>query len=104
MEGRIVTVCERALTTTVDDIELQSLRATALVPCESVGSPGTGFATVPAGLTAGGLRLSTIYQAGLQLNMPVRNRIAQADAARRDSASPGPRPYCQARKRYTPAD
>jgi outer membrane protein TolC len=28
------------------------------------------------------LRLSTIYQGGLQLNMPLRNRVAQADAAR----------------------
>ena len=30
----------------------------------------------------GGLRVSTIAQAGVQLNLPIRNRIATADAAR----------------------
>ncbi len=57
-------------------------RGSSLVPYETLGSPGTGDITVPAALTQGGLRLSTIYQGGVQLNLPLRNRIAQADAAR----------------------
>ncbi|WP_419806379.1 TolC family protein [Terriglobus sp.] len=57
-------------------------RGSSLVPYELLGSPGTGNAQVPAALTQGGLRLSTIYQGGIQLTLPLRNRIAQADAAR----------------------
>jgi len=57
-------------------------RGTSIVPYEQLGSPGTGLVTPPAALTQGGLRLSTIYQGGVQLNLPLRNRIAQADAAR----------------------
>jgi outer membrane protein len=57
-------------------------RGSSLVPYQVLGSPGTGEVTVPASISEGGLRLSTIYQAGVQLNLPLRNRIAQADAAR----------------------
>jgi outer membrane protein len=51
-------------------------------PYEALGSPGTGVATTPEDLALGGLRVSTIYQAGLQLTLPLRNRIAASDAAR----------------------
>jgi len=47
-----------------------------------LGSPGTGVATTPEDLALGGLRVSTIYQAGVQLTLPLRNRVAEADAAR----------------------
>jgi len=57
-------------------------RGAFLIPYEPLGSPGTGAVAVPPELTQGGLTLSTIYQAGIQLNMPLRNRIAQADSAR----------------------
>lgn len=57
-------------------------RGASLIPYEPVGSPGTGEANVPTALTQGGLRLSTIYQGGLELNLPLRNRIAEADAER----------------------
>jgi outer membrane protein len=57
-------------------------RGSSLVPYETIGSPGTGMVTVPPGLTQGGLALSTIYQGGIQLNLPLRNRIAQADSGR----------------------
>jgi outer membrane protein TolC len=57
-------------------------RGSSLVPYQTLGSTGTGVVQVPTALTTGGLRLSTIYQAGIQLNLPLRNRIAQADAAR----------------------
>ena len=57
-------------------------RGSSLVPYETLGSPGTGDITVPGALTQGGLRLSTIYQGGIQLNMPLRNRIAQSDYVR----------------------
>jgi outer membrane protein TolC len=51
-------------------------------PYETLGSPGTGVATTPQSLALGGTRTSTIYQAGVQLNLPMRNRIAESDAAR----------------------
>jgi outer membrane protein len=57
-------------------------RGSAITPYTDLGSMGTGLVTLPAGITQGGLRLSTIYQGGLQLSLPLRNRIAQADAAR----------------------
>jgi outer membrane protein len=57
-------------------------RGSSLVPYQVLGSPGTGEITVPGSITEGGLRLSTIYQGGIQLNLPLRNRIAQADAVR----------------------
>ena len=51
-------------------------------PYEQLGSAGTGLATTPQDLGVGGLRVSTIYQAGVQLTLPLRNRVAEADAAR----------------------
>jgi hypothetical protein len=47
-----------------------------------LGSTGNGLVPVPADISQGGLRLSTVYQGGVQLSLPLRNRIAQADAAR----------------------
>jgi outer membrane protein len=52
---------------------------------EPLGSPaaaGTGAVTLPQNLALGGLSVATIYQGGVQLTLPLRNRIAQADAAR----------------------
>jgi outer membrane protein len=57
-------------------------RGSTIVPYETLGSPGTGAVVAPLGLTQGATALSTIYQGGVQLNMPLRNRIAQTDAAR----------------------
>ncbi|MGA7155212.1 MAG: TolC family protein [Acidobacteriaceae bacterium] len=57
-------------------------RGSAEQPYEPLGSPGTGLPTTPQELGQGGLRVSTIYQAGLQLTLPLRNRVAEADAAR----------------------
>ncbi len=57
-------------------------RGSSLVPYETLGQVGNGVIQAPAALTQGGLRLSTIYQGGVQLNLPLRNRIAQADAER----------------------
>ena len=51
-------------------------------PYEVLGSTGTGLPTTPTQLATGGLRVSTIYQAGLQLTLPLRNRVASSDAAR----------------------
>jgi outer membrane protein TolC len=49
---------------------------------EPLGSPGTGLPTLPQNFALGGLRASTIYQGGIQLTLPLRNRVAQSDAAR----------------------
>lgn len=57
-------------------------RGSSEQPYEILGSTGTGLPTVPQQLALGGLRVSTIYQAGVQLTLPLRNRVAEADAAR----------------------
>ena len=49
---------------------------------EQLGSTGTGLPTIPQNFALGGLRTSTIYQGGVQLTLPLRNRVAQSDAAR----------------------
>ena len=57
-------------------------RGSSEQPYEVTGSTGTGQPNVPEDLSLGGLRVSTIYQAGIQLTLPLRNRVAEADAAR----------------------
>ncbi len=57
-------------------------RGSAEQSYDTLGSPGTGLVTIPQNLALGGLRTATIYQAGVQLTLPLRNRIAAADAAR----------------------
>ncbi len=51
-------------------------------PYEVLGSTGTGLATNPQDLALGALKVSTIYQAGVQVTLPLRNRVAESDAAR----------------------
>jgi len=51
-------------------------------PYEQLGSTGTGLPTNPQNFALGGLDVSTIYQAGVQLTLPLRNRVAASDAAR----------------------
>jgi outer membrane protein len=55
---------------------------TSRLPFITIGTPGTGQIVAPANLGTAGLRQSRIYQAGIQLNLPLKNHIAQADAAR----------------------
>ncbi len=57
-------------------------RGSSEQPYEVQGSIGTGLPLIPQELGVGGLRVSTIYQAGIQLTLPLRNRVAEADAAR----------------------
>jgi outer membrane protein len=57
-------------------------RGTTEQAFDTLGSTGTGLPTTPQNLAIGGLRTSTIYQAGVQLTLPLRNRVASADAAR----------------------
>ena len=49
---------------------------------EQLGTQGTAIPTLPTNFALGGLRVSTIVQGGIQLNLPLRNRVAQSDAAR----------------------
>jgi outer membrane protein len=51
-------------------------------PYEQLGTTGTGIPTLPQNFEVGGLKVSTIVQAGVQMNLPLRNRVAEADAAR----------------------
>jgi len=57
-------------------------RGAAEQPFEQLGSTGTGLPTTPQALATGGQRVSTIVQAGVQLTLPLRNRVAESDAAR----------------------
>ncbi len=57
-------------------------RGSSEQPYEQQGTTGTGVPPIPQQLALGGLRVSTIYQAGVQLTLPLRNRVAEADAAR----------------------
>ncbi len=57
-------------------------RGVAEQPYETLGSIGTGLPTTPTNFALGGTRTSTIYQAGVQLTLPLRNRVAESDAAR----------------------
>ena len=57
-------------------------RGSSEQPYEVTGSTGTGQPNVPQDLSLGGLRVSNIYQAGIQFTLPLRNRVAEADAAR----------------------
>jgi outer membrane protein TolC len=49
---------------------------------EQLGTAGTDLPTIPQNFALGGLKTSTIYQGGIQLTLPLRNRVAQSDAAR----------------------
>ena len=49
---------------------------------EQLGSQGTAIPAIPQNFAAASSKVSTIYQAGIQLNLPLRNRTAEADAAR----------------------
>ena len=51
-------------------------------PTSRSARPAPALPTIPQNLALGGLRTSTIYQAGIQLTLPLRNRIAASDAAR----------------------
>ncbi len=57
-------------------------RGSSELPFTTLGTPGTGLITAPTDLGVAGLRTSRIYQAGVQFNLPLKNRVAQADAAR----------------------
>jgi outer membrane protein TolC len=57
-------------------------RGVAEQPYEQLGTTGTAVPNLPLNFATGGLKTSTIYQAGVQLNLPLRNRTAEADAAR----------------------
>jgi outer membrane protein len=57
-------------------------RGSTEVPFTTLGTPGTGLITAPTDLGVAGLRTSRIYQAGIQFNLPLKNHVAQADAAR----------------------
>jgi outer membrane protein TolC len=57
-------------------------RGSSAQPYETLGSTGTGIPVTPLLLGTGGQKVSTIYQAGVQLSLPIRNRVAESDAAR----------------------
>jgi outer membrane protein TolC len=66
----------------VDIIGNFQTRGSTEVPFTTLGTPGTGAITAPTDLGVAGLRTSRIYQAGVQVNIPLKNHVAEADAAR----------------------
>jgi outer membrane protein len=66
----------------VDVVANFQTRGSTEAPFINWGTPGTGLITAPPDLSTAGLRTSRLYQAGVQLNLPLKNHVAQADAAR----------------------
>ena len=66
----------------IDVIGNFQTRGSTEVPFAILGTPGTGLVTAPEDLGAAGLRTSRVYQAGIQFNLPLKNHVADADAAR----------------------
>jgi outer membrane protein len=66
----------------VDVVGNFQTRGSTEVPFTTLGTPGTGLITAPTDLGVAGLRTSRIYQAGIQFNLPLKNHVAEADAAR----------------------
>ncbi len=66
----------------IDVIGNFQTRGSAEVPFATLGSMGNGLVPTPVDLSQAGLRTSRIYQAGIEFNLPLRNRVAEADAAR----------------------
>ena len=66
----------------VDLIGNFQTRGSTETPFTTLGTPGTGLITAPTDLGVAGLRTSRIYQAGIQFNLPLKNHVAEADAAR----------------------
>jgi outer membrane protein TolC len=66
----------------VDLVANFQTRGSAEAPFVTLGTLGTGLIPAPPDLSTGGVRTSKIYQAGVQLNLPLKNHVAQADAAR----------------------
>lgn len=66
----------------VDLIANFQTRGSSELPFGVLGTPGTGQIVAPSDLGTAGLRLSRIYQAGIQFNLPLKNHVAEADAAR----------------------
>jgi outer membrane protein TolC len=57
-------------------------RGASEVPFETIGNTGTAIIGSPSDLANASARTSRVYQAGIQLNLPLRNRVAESDAAR----------------------
>ena len=66
----------------IDVIGNYQTRGSTEVPFTTLGTAGTGLIASPTDLGVAGLRLSQIFQAGVQINLPLRNRAAESDAAR----------------------
>lgn len=58
------------------------VRGSTEAPYAPLGTSGTAIPTPSPDLNTGGLRTSTIYQAGIQLTLPLRNRVAEGDYVR----------------------
>lgn len=57
-------------------------RGASEVPFEIIGNAGTAAVGAPSDLGTASSRTSHVYQAGVQFNLPLRNRVAESDAAR----------------------
>jgi outer membrane protein len=66
----------------IDLIANYQTRGSTLIPFDVLGTGGDGLIVTPPGPGVAGLPLSQIFQAGIQVRLPLRNRVAQADAAR----------------------
>jgi outer membrane protein TolC len=65
----------------IDLVANYQTRGSTLIPFDVLGTGGDGLIVAPPGPGIAGLPLSQIFQAGIQFRLPLRNRVAQADAA-----------------------
>ena len=84
VEGNKITVeaSRNAALPELDVVGNFQTRGASEVPFEVIGNAGTAAIGAPSDLGTASSRTSHVYQAGLQLNLPLRNRVAESDAAR----------------------
>ena len=80
VEGNKITVeaSRNAALPEIDVVGNFQTRGASEVPFEVIGNAGTASIGAPSDLGTASSRTSHIYQAGLQLNLPLRNRVAES--------------------------
>lgn len=65
----------------IDLVANYQTRGSTLIPFDVLGTGGDGLIVAPPGPGVAGFPVSQIFQAGIQFRLPLRNRVARADAS-----------------------
>jgi outer membrane protein len=76
---RMVAASQNALRPELDLYGIFETRGVVIPGLVPVGGDPTTGAPVLAAIPTGGIRASRVYEAGIQFNLPVRNRVAEGD-------------------------